>query len=555
MTSREADNRADRTTGSLLSTNGEERSLSRRQVLAGLGTAGATALAGCSANPTMPAGGDLRVGTLHPPITLDPIVLHDVGSAQMAEKIFDGLYTYNRTTGLVPQIATSDPRIEKGGRHYTVKIRKDARFQNGQSILAEDVKYSFEAPVEEETPNGWRFDMIESVETPDDRTVRFTLKYPYPAFEHSLTQEIVPKSVRESGKEQFATHPIGAGPFEIDLFSEEKKARVIRWTDYWDEPKPALAKVTAVHQESPIMRAMSLVTGRNRVIEPISPRIQDLLVERSGANIGMRKGFTSYHVAFNLNEGPTTDSTVRKAIDYCLDMDEAVEKFVAPVGEREYSPLPDEMAKQWNMPLSKWRDIPVERNTSKASQLFSEAGMDTEIKILVPKDPKREEIGRQLASGIREAGQRASTSPVSWTAFLEQHVSGVPSDYMVYIGGTHGGPDPDSFMYQQFHRDQEGKTQGVFYDNQTVMNQIKQARKTRNRRKRRKLYESAITTILEDRVHLPAYSYKNSLGYKNTVQNFQVHPNAQLNPRVVSPNGVVRINDTEFFDFGSGDSG
>jgi peptide/nickel transport system substrate-binding protein len=554
MTGRERTDRADRTDGSLLSMNGTERSLSRRRLLTGLGSVGATALAGCSANPTMPAGGDLRVGTLHPPITLDPIVLHDVGSAQMAEKIFDGLYTYNRATGLVPQIAAGEPTVERGGRRYTVDIREDATFQNGQSVSAEDVKYSFEAPVEEETPNGWRFDMIESIRTPDDRTVRFSLKYPYPAFEHSLTQEIVPKSVREAGKEQFATEPVGAGPFEIDLFSEEKKARVVRWTDYWGEPKPALTKVTTVHQESPITRAMSLVTGRNRVIEPISPRIQDLLTERSGANIGMREGFNSYYIAFNLNEGPTTDPNVRKAIDYCIDMDAAVADFIAPIGKRQHSPLPEKMAKQWNMPLSEWREIPVGRNTAEAKRLFSEAGMSTEIKILVPKDPKRMEIGRRLATGIREAGQRASTTPVSWKKFLEKHKSGAPSDYMVYIGGAHGGPDPDSFMYQLFHRDQEGKTQGVFYDNPTVMNQIKQARKTRNRRKRRNLYESAITTILEDRVHLPAYSYKNSFGYKNTVQNFRVHPNAQLNPRVVSPNGVVRINDTDFFNFGGGDA-
>jgi peptide/nickel transport system substrate-binding protein len=534
--------------------NGESRNLSRRRLLAGLGTAGATALAGCSANPTTPSGGDLRIGTLHPPITLDPIVLHDVGSAQMAEKVFDSLYTYNRATGLVPQIATGKPTVERGGRHYTVGIRDDATFQNGQSVSAEDVKYSFEAPVKEETPKGWRFDMIESIETPDDRTIRFKLKYPYPAFTHSLTHEIVPKSVRESGKEQFATDPVGSGPFEVRHFSEEKQAKVVRWEDYWGEPKPAISKITTVHQESPITRAMSLVSGRNRMIEPISPRIQDLLTKRSGANIGMKKGFSSYYVGFNLNEGPTTDPQVRTAIDYCLGMDGAVADFIEPIGTRQHSPLPDTLAKQWNMPLERWREIPVERNTAEAQQLFSEAGMSTELTILVPKDPKRMEIGRRLATGIREAGQRASVTPVSWKKFLEQHKSGVPSDYMMYIGGAHGGPDPDSFMYQLFHRDQEGKTQGVFYDNQTVMEQIKNARQTTNRRRRRNLYTSAITAILEDRVHLPAYSYPNSFGYKNTVRNFRIHPNAQLNPRVVSPNGVVSIDDTDFFSFDGGGS-
>jgi peptide/nickel transport system substrate-binding protein len=528
--------------------------LNRRQLLAGIGAGGATALAGCSADSTTSSRGDLRIGTLHPPLTLDPIVIHDIGSARMAGKIFDGLYTYDNATDLVPRIATEKPRTGMDGREYTVGIREDATFQNGQSVLAEDVKYSFEAPVEEDAPTSWRFDMIESIETPDDRTVRFTLEYPYPGFQHALTHAIVPKSVREAGEEEFASNPVGAGPFEVRSFTAEKRAKVVRWTDYWGEPKPALGKITTIHQESPITRMMSLVSGRNRVIEPVSPRIQDLLTERSGTNVGLKQGFTSYHVGFNLNEGPTTDPEIRKAIDYCLDMDEAVADFIEPIGERQYGPLPDRMAEEWGMPVEKWREIPFRRNTSAAELLFREAGLSAEIEILVPKDPKRKEIGRRLATGIREAGQRASVSPVSWKAFLEKHVSGSPNDYMVYIDGIHGGMDPDSFVYRMFHRNQEGKTQGVFYDNQEVMEQIEKARTTTDRDERQDLYESALTTLLEDRVQLPAYSYRNSFAYKNAVRNLRVHPNARLNPRVVGPNGVVSVDDTGFFGFDGGGS-
>jgi peptide/nickel transport system substrate-binding protein len=397
--------------------------------------------------------------------------------------------------------------------------------------------------------------MIESIATPDDRTVRITLEYPYPAFEHSLTQAIVPKSVRESGKEQFAKEPVGSGPFEIRSFAEEKKAKVVRWPEYWGEPKPEIAKVTAIHQESPITRAMSLVTGRNRVIEPVSPRVRSLIDERGGASIQTKPGFTSYYVGFNLNEGPTTDPDVRKAIDYCLDMDQAVEDFLDPMGNRQYSPLPERMAKQWDMPLSEWRDIPLGRNTEEAKLLFEEVGLDKEIEILVPKDPKRMEIGRRLATGIREAGYRASVSPTAWKSFLEKRVSGVPSDYMVFIDGIHGGPDPDFFTYQLFHRDQEGKTNGVFYDNNEVMNQLERARRTTDRGRRRRLYESALTTILRERVVLPAYSYRNSFAIKNNVRNFRVHPNAQLNPRVVSPDRTLRISEDDFLGSSGGGGG
>jgi peptide/nickel transport system substrate-binding protein len=126
---------------------------------------------------------------------------------------------------------------------------------------------------------------------------------------------------------------------------------------------------------------------------------------------------------------------------------------------------------------------------------------------------------------------------------------------MVFIDGIHGGPDPDFFTYQLFHRDQEGKTNGVFYDNNEVMNQLERARRTTDRGRRRSLYESALTTILQERVVLPAYSYRNSFAIKNNVRNFRVHPNAQLNPRVVSPDRTLRISEDDFLGSSGGGGG
>jgi uncharacterized membrane protein YgcG len=85
------------------------------------------------------------------------------------------------------------------------------------------------------------------------------------------------------------------------------------------------------------------------------------------------------------------------------------------------------------------------------------------------------------------------------------------------------------------------------------MNQLERARRTTNRERRRSLYTSAITTILQERVALPAYSYRNSFAVKENVRNFRIHPNAQLNPRVVGPDRVLRIDEEDFL--GSGGSG
>ena len=73
------------------------------------------------------------------------------------------------------------------------------------------------------------------------------------------------------------------------------------------------------------------------------------------------------------------------------------------------------------------------------------------------------------------------------------------------------------------------------------MTRIQRARESKQRKRRRRLYESAITTVLEERVHLPAYRLKNSFGVKDSVQGFEPHPMTDLNPRLVGPDGAVSV--------------
>ncbi|HET7324322.1 MAG TPA: ABC transporter substrate-binding protein [Halococcus sp.] len=522
----------------------EQQIMNRRQVLAGLGAAGATALAGCAGVAESSSTDTLRVATLRPPVILDPIELNGIGSAQVAGAIFAGLYSYGERATTVPQLATGKPRVTEDGTVYECTLEPNARFQNDQPVTPEDVKYSFEAPVEEDTANAGDVEMIERIEAVGDRTLRFHLKYPYPAFEHTLTRAIVPKSVREAKGDGFGEDPVGAGPFELESFSPETKATVSRWDDYWGELKPDISTLTMLHVESPITRITSLIIGQNTMLEPVPSRLWNFLETRDNISVAAKPGYTSYFVGFNCHEGPTEHRKVRKAIDYCLDMDEAVEQFVGQSGRRAYSPLPPKLAAEWNFPTEKWQAIPKTKNLGRAKELFSTADFSNwKPQILIPKDPAREAIANAIVKGLHQAGfANASISQFKWGSFLEARLTGIPSKYDMYIGGWAAPPDPDSYLYPLVHENQVGKTHGLFYNNDEVMTELQQARQTRNRKRRKRLYESAITTVLEDRALLPAFSRKNSFAIKDKVRDFRVHPLAEVNPWLVSQNHNVSIN-------------
>ncbi|MFC6718811.1 ABC transporter substrate-binding protein [Natrialbaceae archaeon GCM10025810] len=516
----------------------------RRDLLAGLGGATTTLVAGCST--TLGTGPDptFRVGTLRPPVTLDPIEAESVGSEQAVERVFEGLYAYGEGTDVVPAIADGEPQYGDDRREVVVELDDRARFQNGRDVVAEDVVYSFEAPVEEDAPTAWHAEPFDSVEAVDERTVRFELSEPYPALEHALTQPIVPKQEREDDREAFATDPIGAGPYEVASFSEEKKATLRRWEDYWDEPTPEIGLVTMAHIEFPITQLTSLRTNRNDAIEPVSPLIVDHVGGVANATVDRREGFTWLYFGFNLNEGPTTDSRVREAISYCIDLEKAVSEFVEPMGERQYGPLPPRVAEEWGMPTDEWSDLANEKNPERARRLFREAGeANGQLRILTTRDPVHKEFGEALAGGLRDADHGALVISKPETSYLEWYVSGSERDYSVFVGEASGTPDPDSHLYPTFHENAEGVTNGTFYREDAVMERLSAARETRERERRRQLYEEAIARLLEDRVCLPIGTYANSFAVDRGVSNFRVHPISQVNPRLAWGNEVVTVGD------------
>jgi len=103
-------------------------------------------------------------------------------------------------------------------------LNEDAMFQNGDPFTAEDVKYTIERAERPELNFTYGPEMkrkIESVEVVDDHHVIFHMKEPYPLLFDRMCAylKICPKKYcEEVGDEEYAKHPIGAGPF--------------RWVDY-----------------------------------------------------------------------------------------------------------------------------------------------------------------------------------------------------------------------------------------------------------------------------------------------------------------------------------
>ena len=524
--------------------------LSRRQILAGGAASTSILLAGCTGGGESGSGstdgssdttdgGDsggpdptLYVAQVKGPIDMDPVVINDVPSGQIAGQIFDGLYEYGEDVRIQPKIAADMPTVERDGTRYIVPIREGATFHNGDPVTADDVVHTMTAPVDEQTANASEVNMIDTAEAVDETTVQFDLKYPYGAFTTAMVRSVVNASVRREDPAAYNQEPIGSGPFRLVEWEPENYATVERVDDYWDaDSRPAVAGIEFDPIEEQTTRVTELETGNVDIIETIPPQLYETVEGNQNAQITESPGVGYYYLAFNCANGPTSDPRVREAVDYCFSMDQAIENFVEPSGVRQYSPYPASIAAEWEFPVDEWASIPHDQDIDAATSLFEDAGVSTdyEWRIIVPPDDMREQIGITIGDGLQNAGfENVEVQRLDWGTFIQTYQSdeGPNSEdaYNMYTLGWSGSPDPDAFAYYLLSQQTNGVTNGTFHGYDEASAMLTQARESADYETRRERYIDATTQLLEARVHLPAYNLNNSYGVNDAVDGFSAHP-------------------------------
>jgi len=524
--------------------------LSRRQILAGGAASTSLLLAGCTGGGESGSGstdgssdttdgGDsggpdptLYVAQVKGPIDMDPVVINDVPSGQIAGQIFDGLYEYGEDVRIQPKIAADMPTVERDGTRYIVPLREGATFHNGDPVTADDVVHTMTAPVDEQTANASEVNMIDTAEVVDETTVQFDLKYPYGAFTTAMVRSVVNASVRREDPEAYNQEPIGSGPFRLVEWEPENYATVERVDDYWDTAgQPAVAGIEFDQIEEQTTRVTELETGNVDIIETIPPQLYETVESNQSARVTESPGVGYYYLAFNCANGPTSDPRVREAVDYCFSMDQAIENFVEPSGVRQYSPYPASISAEWEFPVEEWSAIPHDQDIDAATSLFEEAGVSTdyEWRIIVPPDDMREQIGITIGDGLQNAGfENVEVQRLDWGTFIQTYQSdeGPNSEdaYNMYTLGWSGSPDPDAFAYYLLSQQTNGVTNGTFHGYDEASAMLTQARESADYETRRERYIDATTQLLEARVHLPAYNLNNSYGVNDAVDGFSAHP-------------------------------
>lgn len=324
------------------------RTYSRREifkrgaVLAGAGLGLSSLLSACgssgsTANPTPSGsagftteapktGGTLVFARRQGPTSLDP--LNNVGGNGdiFADEIIYASLVRPDPKGsddLVPGLS-DHWTVSADGLDYTFHIRDNAKWSTGESVTAEDVKFSMDRFGEPKTnimfPNlavGYK-----STEIVDPSTVVVHLSKPVSAFLYYisiLTGMILPKKLVEAQGKKFFSKPVGAGPFMVKEWLLGSHITFARNPYYWEAGKPYLEEVRYDFTADDNARMLALRTGQVDAVDGVPFSEIGTLKSNSEAYLQFSKVPYFQGLSLNNTRPYFSDVKVRQALQYAID--------------------------------------------------------------------------------------------------------------------------------------------------------------------------------------------------------------------------------------------
>ncbi|KND37826.1 ABC transporter substrate-binding protein [Streptomyces sp. Root63] len=440
--------------GACSTQGGDDRDPDRRQP----GVATGTVIGG-----TPKRGGTLTVLSNQDFAHLDPARNWVMPAMDFGTRlIYRTLTTFRAEPGkkgseIVPDLATDLGRSSDGGRTWTFTLKPGLVYEDGTPIRARDIKYNVERSFAPDLAGGPDYAQryladaegyagpldgkhLDSIRTPDDRTIVFSLNRPVAEFSYTVTLPTfspVPES-REKGV-QYDLRPFSSGPYRIESYARGKKLVLVRNT-HWDAATDPVRK--AYPDRIVVIQGLKGGQIDDRIIE--SAGVDASAVEWSDLQPSSvakvlpkpeirqrlsaeRTGCTDM-LALNTSRAPFDDPKLRLAMQYAVDKEAQVTANGGPaLNDIATAYLPPSLT--GGRAAAPVHGGPATGDVKKAEKLLAEAGradgFDTTITVSTGDKTRAEALQQSLS----RVGIRLRIETVD------------PSVYYDTIGDTANAPD------------------------------------------------------------------------------------------------------------------
>lgn len=183
-----------------------------------------------------------------------------------------GLVTIDESGNYVPMLADGLPTISDDHLTVTWKLKDGLKWSDGEALTSDDVRFTVEVlsnPDSGALVGTSGFDMISSVETPDDLTTVLTYSEPYPGYLDQFAYGLFPRHATGAPEEMSSWDwnraPVTAGPFILSNWESGVSITLTRNPYYFEEGKPYLDSIVFAIVPEPAAQTAMMMNGEAQV--------------------------------------------------------------------------------------------------------------------------------------------------------------------------------------------------------------------------------------------------------------------------------------------------
>lgn len=381
-----------------------------------LGVSVAALMAGAAS-----AKDDITVALQLEPPHLDPTsAAAGAIDSVLYSNVFEGLTRFMSDGSVVPGLAESW-EISDDGLTYTFKLHDGVTFHDGSTMDAEDVKFTLDRIIAEDSANAQKalYAAISEVNVIDPLTVEVKLSEPNGSMIFNLAWGdaviVAPESI-DNIKQQ----PIGTGAFKFDSWTQGDKIELSRNDAYWGEA-PALAKATFKFISDPTA-AFAAVMAEDVDVFAGFPAPENLPQFEADPRFQVIVGSTEGETILSTNNKrpPFDNVKVREAMAHAIDRQAIIDGAMFGLG----TPIGTHFAPH----NPAYVDLTAQSayDPEKAKALLAEAGFadgfETTLHLPPPSYARRG--GEIVAAQLAAVGIKAEITNVEWAQWLETVFTG-----------------------------------------------------------------------------------------------------------------------------------
>jgi peptide/nickel transport system substrate-binding protein len=475
------------------------------------------------------AGGSLVVGLrTSEPRHLNPAITTVGGVQLVGANIYSALTRFDHDGHPVPDLATSW-EIAPDGMTYTFHLAAGVLWHDGTPFTSADVKFSFEEVLLPLHPVGKvNFAAIDAIETPDDVTVVFRMKYAYAPFINLLEVRhatILPRHIYQGtdiAENPANMQPVGTGPFRLAEWSRGSFLRLEKNETYFKPDLPHLDDLVFVL----IADANTMVAAMQADQIDFAPLgVSFDLVETLKTTLGPRGwviGTAPYlfrgtgSLLFNLDDPILSKREVRQAIAHVVRKDVILETVRRGVGKIAENPI------SWFVPNDE-SGVLYPPDPARAEALLDAAGyargadgVRFSVGIIVSTGwAEYEPIANLLRDWLRAVGIALEIEKMDEAAAVDRIFTA--RDFQLALSNPSFGPDP-AILAKAFTTAQIGQaayTNGMGYTNPEVDALFQQGVREVDPAARRKIYVDIVGRIMADAPVVPLYEDDFAYAYRD----------------------------------------